>query len=292
MEKGLTTVDMETIVKDVEARINFPIRPSSTRAEPIIQAKRMFGLRAFEFKIPESQRDLINQLRQFPKIEVVCDTFGDPIIQLSEVQNLRQQAWHIDLYPGVRFDSSMPVFVVDSGVNASHQEFASSQIRVIRRDGKVESSTEEHIDCLGHGTSVASMIGGRTVGVAPGHTIYSVPMTPGSNNLYPISELFLALESIKTYINTNPTKTECKGIVSLSMNAPCADGKQVVFRSVLEALQGLHEGSGLVVGSAGNDKGAMAASLFPCVHPAVLVVGSVNNFLHLVTALMSSLQGR
>lgn len=76
------------------------------------------------------------------------------------------------------------VYVLDSGVYTAHQEFLDAQGRprafvALKAGGQIFDAADDAAiangqDLNGHGTYVASLIGGRTVGVAKDVTLYSV----------------------------------------------------------------------------------------------------------------------
>ena len=67
------------------------------------------------------------------------------------------------------------VYVLDTGIEYSHTQFEGRALYPgcdIIDDNSDEQRRGQ--DCNGHGTSVASIIGGRDLGVAPGSTIFSI----------------------------------------------------------------------------------------------------------------------
>jgi subtilisin family serine protease len=79
------------------------------------------------------------------------------------------------------------VFVVDSGIDTTHVEFAPNGVFqrdvqnlydryvTVGADGDVlQGVVSDNNDYVGHGTHCAGTIGGNTVGVSPGANIYGV----------------------------------------------------------------------------------------------------------------------
>lgn len=70
------------------------------------------------------------------------------------------------------------VYVMDTGINVEHEEF----------EGRAHlaynsiSNNKDASDCNGHGTHVASTIGGANVGVAPEATIHSIRISEGCSS--------------------------------------------------------------------------------------------------------------
>lgn len=62
------------------------------------------------------------------------------------------------------------VYVIDSGIKLSHQEFSGRA----RREQDFVLDGQDGNDCFGHGTHVAAIIGGNTYGVAKSANLYSV----------------------------------------------------------------------------------------------------------------------
>lgn len=98
------------------------------------------------------------------------------------------QPWHLDRINqrtlpldgnssvGPLTGQGVTVYVVDSGVNLSHEQFGP---RIIAGVDPLTSANDDPVnpatsDCNGHGTHVAALAGGSTVGVAPGATVVSV----------------------------------------------------------------------------------------------------------------------
>mmetsp|Transcript_20680 Transcript_20680/g.83940 ORF Transcript_20680/g.83940 Transcript_20680/m.83940 type:complete len:708 (-) Transcript_20680:2466-4589(-) len=69
------------------------------------------------------------------------------------------------------------VYVVDSGVNPTHSEFLATDSTTSgsrASEGKSFVAESDLSDCTGHGTHVAALIAGRTLGVAQGASIIAV----------------------------------------------------------------------------------------------------------------------
>jgi subtilisin family serine protease len=65
--------------------------------------------------------------------------------------------------------ADVDVYIVDTGINIAHDEFEGRAVW-----DKNTSGDHKDEDCNGHGTHVASTIGGKTVGVAKGAKIHAV----------------------------------------------------------------------------------------------------------------------
>lgn len=98
------------------------------------------------------------------------------------------QPWHLDrinqrnlpldgnISTGALTGQGVTVYVVDSGVNLTHEQFGA---RIIAGIDPLTSDNNDPVspassDCNGHGTHVAALAGGSSVGVAPGVTVVSV----------------------------------------------------------------------------------------------------------------------
>lgn len=68
------------------------------------------------------------------------------------------------------------IYVLDTGINADHKEFLNAdgtKSRVVSGAWSYDGTTDTE-DCNGHGTAVASLAAGRTLGTAPNATIHSI----------------------------------------------------------------------------------------------------------------------
>ncbi|QYO65844.1 S8 family serine peptidase [Leptolyngbya sp. 7M] len=98
------------------------------------------------------------------------------------------------------------VYVIDSGINPYHADFGGRATAVFDalNDG------QNGIDCRGHGTHVAGIIGSSTYGVAKGANIYGLRVLPCSGSGQ-VSDLLAAVE----WVNQNRIQP---AVVNISMN--------------------------------------------------------------------------
>ncbi|XP_070538800.1 aqualysin-1-like isoform X2 [Ptychodera flava] len=120
--------------------------------------------------------------------------------------------------------SGITVFVVDTGIRSSHIEF----------DGRVSpfydaiGDGKNGEDCSGHGTHCAGVIGGNTVGVAPGVHLLSVRVFGCDDNGY-ISDFISALDVIscsgmQPAVVSISLATELSTITNEAVAQLCRDG--------------------------------------------------------------------
>jgi subtilisin family serine protease len=124
------------------------------------------------------------------------------------------------------------VYVVDSGIDSTHSEFSHTTIN------NLYSHNNDFTPSNGHGTGVASLIGGKTLGVSPNVLLHNVIVPTGASTT--ISVLLGAFDAIAT--NHDSTKI---GVVNCSWTIP----KSQILDSKITELQSLNL---VVVASAGN----------------------------------------
>src|SRR5690349_14224183 len=105
-----------------------------------------------------------------------CQAPPAPSVTADEVP-WAQQAQGLDRLTGVADGTGVLVAVVDSGVEARHPQLAGA---VVPGFDRLDAGGDGRVDCVGHGTAVASIIAGRSRpgtafrGVAPAATILPV----------------------------------------------------------------------------------------------------------------------
>ena len=95
--------------------------------------------------------------------------------------------------------STVHCYVMDTGIMANHAEFSSNQ--VFMAYNAVSKSINAQDD-NGHGTCVASLIGGKTVGISNRVTLHSVKVLDSSGSGY-VSDIIAGLNWIKQYKKPN-----------------------------------------------------------------------------------------
>ncbi|XP_070544130.1 extracellular serine proteinase-like [Ptychodera flava] len=153
--------------------------------------------------------------------------------------------------------SGVNVFVVDTGILFSHSEFegrASNFIDLLY-DGKMRE------DCIWHGTHCAGTIGGKTVGVAPGVTLYGCRVL----NCFGSGSASRTIAAMDTIANSGIKP----GVVSMSLSGG---------RSTLQnlAVARLTEMGYIVVVAAGNSA-QDASNESPASAEEAITVGATNS---------------
>jgi len=158
------------------------------------------------------------------------------------------------------------VFVLDTGVRHSHNEFGG------RATSALDMTTGEPKECngdlscagdrQGHGTHCAGTAAGETYGVAPGAAVKSVKVLSdqGSGSW---SWSYYALD----WLASNPTRP---AIASMSLGG---SGTQQAMRDAVNAAVN----SGVVVVVAGGNSNSDACRFSPAFVPAAITVGSTDS---------------
>lgn len=154
------------------------------------------------------------------------------------------------------------VYVVDSGVNWEHPEFAN----VDGEDFWKVPALTSFDDLQGHGTRVASCIAGENVGIAQNVKLYSVKIIE-PDFMPTLIDLGKALDAILTQATSNPNVTR---IVNTSWFVDENAWLESKFQALLDA-------GVTVVASAGNT-GIDISTTTPAGMSGVITVGSVDKY--------------
>lgn len=124
--------------------------------------------------------------------------------QLSwALDRLDQRSLPLDQqYQPMGSGNGVDVYVIDTGINYSHEEFQGRAFYTGFDRVPGENQSRNGSDCHGHGTHVASLIGGRKYGVAKNVTLYSARMINCYRQGY-VSDLFNALGLVARRIILN-----------------------------------------------------------------------------------------
>lgn len=146
------------------------------------------------------------------------------------------------------------VYVLDTGVTATHPELngRADEVAAFASQGSADA------DCNGHGTHVAGIAAGLTVGVAPGATVHAVRVA-GCDGTGELSDLAAAVDWVKDHHATPAVVI----IGTTSGLSPSLDA----------AIHGLLAGGVTIVGPAGN-AAQDACGTMPAASAGVLAVGA------------------
>ena len=154
-----------------------------------------------------------------------------------------------------RLGNNSTVYVVDSGIDHTHEEFTDTVIT------HLFSINESFEDNRGHGTAVASLISGKNCGITNAQLVSVKIFEAGQPTL--LSDLLNAFNSILSHYLPNNTKA---GIVNISWGID----KNMLVES---AIQLLIDAGMIVVVSAGNN-GIPIADVTPASMEDAFVVGA------------------
>lgn len=195
------------------------------------------------------------------------DLFDDEGITI--VEDSTSYSWALDMLDNGILDESnltfpvngagVDVYVVDTGINSGHTVFS----------GRVHASydaitdTNRAGDCHGHGTHVASLIGGNRTGLATGVTFFSVKILGCSGHGTTI-DFLKGMNFIENMMRDRYSK---RVIVNMSLQSP---KNELLDR----AVSNLHEMGAVVVIAAGN-MGGNACDFSPSGSKSGIIVGAL-----------------
>ena len=149
--------------------------------------------------------------------------------------------------------TNVHVYVIDTGIFAAHSQFATpSGSRVLSEEGPGQghNATKDGLgtrDCGDHGTGVASVIGGKSLGVAPDVIIHPVRVFPCSRTPSSVAVMFAGVDWVaedrKTRLTNVPvvvnisfmTLTGPKDALSTSLNNAVANSIKAGIPYVIAA---------------------------------------------------------
>lgn len=164
-------------------------------------------------------------------------------------------------FMGVRGDYSnwgkgVTVAILDSGV-MPHRAFADGRVRSV----DIGMGVTGTLDSDGHGTAVASLIGGTApdaAGVAPASNLLSIRVT----NAEGVSDLYTLAQGIMTAVDSGAQ------VINISLGSYQQSG------ALTRAIDYAYEHGSVIVAAAGNDQAAQLT--WPAADPRVFSVGAVD----------------
>jgi len=159
--------------------------------------------------------------------------------------------------------SGSTVYLLDTGIQSSHAEFASATISNLHN----ATSATGFVDSDGHGTAIGSLIVGANVGTSPNATLKNVKLFNNSNGSITVGEVVDALDAILDDHNANTPST------AKTVCMPFTVTKNQLIDQKLSELQ---ENNLILVAAAGN-QGSEVDDYSPGGLDTIITVGAVNS---------------
>ena len=163
--------------------------------------------------------------------------------------------------------TGMHVYLIDTGLSTSHQEFGAADVNNMYSNFSDDSSVTDFDDEAGHGTVVGALIVGANVGVVPNATLHNVKLFNSTSADITVGEIIDALDAVLAHHNTNEpslTKVACMPW-TIPQNA-FVDAK----------IRELSANGIVVVAAAGND-GVDVNSKSPAGVDSIITVGAYDS---------------
>ena len=154
------------------------------------------------------------------------------------------------------------IYLLDTGVNTTHDEFAGSTVNNL-----YTGFGSDFADADGHGTVMASLIVGDNIGTAKDATLHNVRMMDANPYTGTVADVIDALEAINEHHNAN-TPSHTKTVV-----ACWTASKNSLIDSKFKQLE---DNNMVIVAAAGND-GLDVDNYSPAGLDSVLTVGAMNS---------------
>lgn len=167
------------------------------------------------------------------------------------------------------------VYIVDSGIDTTHVEFKGNARRVVANVYDSRFSQLKNIppnnDEVGHGTHIAGIVGGRTVGVAPSANIWGVRVMDSSGEGYD-SDIILGLQFVYDLFLA---WRRPPSVINMSLGGPCGSQEDCANDAIVQAVEVLTKEGIAVVVAAGNSE-CDACLETPAFAPSAITVGATD----------------
>jgi hypothetical protein len=155
------------------------------------------------------------------------------------------------------------IYLLDTGINASHNEFGSSTITNLYNT----SIATGFADTNGHGTAMASLIVGDNIGSSPDATLFNVKMfNEGAGNIS-VGEVVSALDSVAVHHAANDASDP---------KVVCMPFTMTKSQLIDDTLNDMLDDGLIVIAAAGNDGGEVD-NFTPGGLDTVITVGAIDN---------------
>ncbi len=238
------------------------------------QVRLVYGntLRGFSARLSDAA---VQALRNHPLVEAI-ESDATVLINeaaLTPAANQSGATWGLDRidqramplngnYSYVYRAEGVYSFIIDTGLLASHREFAGASGQRVMPGYTAVQDGRGTSDCNGHGTHVAGTVGGTTFGVAKSTTLVPVRVLDcnGSGSL---SNVIAGIDWVGGQSGLRPA------VANLSLGSSRST-------AVNQAVAGLVN-RGVTVVVAGGNNNADACSYSPASEPSAITVGATTN---------------
>ncbi len=208
-------------------------------------------------------------LHDVSSITSVSGQEADPLGSVGQWARIRVASTYRPLlssftyYDNLVIKSKPEVYIMDSGVDWNHDEFADLE----HDDFFLASTCSDYADNSGHGTLVASCIAGKNVGIAKDIKLRSVKVTDHGQFTASMIDFNNAIQAIIDEAIDNPNITR---VVNMSFVMPLNN----FFNSRVQAMLD----AGITVVAAAGNFGVDISTLSPAGMAGVITVASVDKY--------------
>jgi len=216
-----------------------------------------FGL-TFQIEATAEQIDAIPGVTDF----IEYHTQVDVVLETVNTDHLK---FTVDLSGGTEFTpentgEDVHIYLADTGIQTNHAEFADATVN------ELYTGFSDFTDTNGHGTAVASLISGKTVGVAPDATLHIVKLFQSGSGEITLGEI---LEGLNSVLADHQQRQDTKPAVL------CTPWN-IAQNNFLDAMISEMQTHGIIVVAAAGNSGVDVATKSPAGVLSAVTVGSFN----------------